>query len=163
MFEDDEEFALPASVAELHDLHAELWLNYFQPAEPLKKEHRRKLRERMNLVANTANQKQGFGALQKITESTHWIPDPSKPKEPAKAAGKGITGRTGVQKPVKETTAAPQSTVDGTQKGGKVAEILNLYKSGKSRKEIIEMGYNKNTVNRQIGEYEKAQKGGTNG
>lgn len=38
---------------------------------------------------------------------------------------------------------------------GKIAEILALHKAGKSNKEIIDAGYNKSTVGRQVGEYKK--------
>ena len=38
---------------------------------------------------------------------------------------------------------------------GKIAMILKLHKKGYSNKEIIEAGYNKSTVYRQVGEYKK--------
>lgn len=36
------------------------------------------------------------------------------------------------------------------ERGSKIKTILSLYKEGKSKKEIVEMGYNKGTVNIQI-------------
>jgi hypothetical protein len=47
--------------------------------------------------------------------------------------------------------------IESTRKPGAVAEIINLFKSGKTKAEIIAAGYNKNTVNRQISEYLKKQ------
>jgi hypothetical protein len=44
------------------------------------------------------------------------------------------------------------------KEGGTVAQIIALYESGVSKKDIIEVhGFNKNTVNRQVGEYIKRQ------
>lgn len=43
---------------------------------------------------------------------------------------------------------------------GVIECILDLWKAGHSRPEIIKMGYNKSTVQRQVGEYLKAQKEG---
>lgn len=42
---------------------------------------------------------------------------------------------------------------------GTVAAILKLHREGKSNKEIIDAGYNRSTVSRQVGEYKKRQKG----
>jgi hypothetical protein len=44
---------------------------------------------------------------------------------------------------------------DPADGSGKVAQIIALHKEGKSNREIIEMGYNKSTVNRQVSEYKK--------
>jgi len=44
---------------------------------------------------------------------------------------------------------------DPAEGSGKVAQIIALHKEGKSNREIIEMGYNKSTVNRQVSEYKK--------
>lgn len=48
--------------------------------------------------------------------------------------------------------------VENPRKPGVVAEIIALHVSGKSKADIIAAGYNKNTVNRQVGEYIKTQK-----
>lgn len=42
---------------------------------------------------------------------------------------------------------------------GIVAQILKLHREGKSNKEIIDAGYNRSTVSRQVGEFKKRQKG----
>lgn len=42
-------------------------------------------------------------------------------------------------------------------RGSKIAQILDLFKSGKSKQQIIDAGFNKSTVNRQVGEYIKRQ------
>ncbi len=39
---------------------------------------------------------------------------------------------------------------------GIIGQILALYKKGFERKEIIDLGYNKNTVHRQVHEFETA-------
>lgn len=39
---------------------------------------------------------------------------------------------------------------------GKCAEIIALHVAGKTNKEIIELGYNKSTVGRQVSEYKKS-------
>lgn len=41
------------------------------------------------------------------------------------------------------------------ERGSKIKEILRLFKEGKSKKEIIELGFNKGTVNIQINKYLK--------
>ena len=48
-----------------------------------------------------------------------------------------------------------QNSVQG---GTKIAEIIVLHKDGKSNKEIVLAGYNKNTVNRQVNLYTKGLK-----
>lgn len=42
-------------------------------------------------------------------------------------------------------------------KKGAVAEIWKLAAEGKTKKQLIEMGYNKNTVNRQYSEWQKSK------
>lgn len=39
-----------------------------------------------------------------------------------------------------------------------IKDIIDLHKQGKTNKEIVEMGYNKNTVGRQICLYKKGKK-----
>jgi hypothetical protein len=46
---------------------------------------------------------------------------------------------------------------DGVE-GGKCARIIALHISGLKNKEIIELGFNKSTVYRQVGEFKKLQK-----
>lgn len=57
-----------------------------------------------------------------------------------------------IQTPRAVTAVTPK------KEGGTVAQIIALFESGVSKKDIIEQhGFNKNTVNRQIGEYIKRQ------
>lgn len=57
------------------------------------------------------------------------------------------------------TTAPVSAGAIPKKEGGTVAQIIALYESGVSKKDIIEVhGFNKNTVNRQVGEYIKRQK-----
>lgn len=57
------------------------------------------------------------------------------------------------------TTTAQPANKPQKGAGGKsiIEQIIDLHIQGKSKKEIIEMGYNKSTVNRQVGEYIKKQ------
>lgn len=43
-------------------------------------------------------------------------------------------------------------------RGGIIGQIIKHYESGKSKADIIALGFNKSTVNRQVGEYIKRQK-----
>lgn len=70
-----------------------------------------------------------------------------------------ITANTSV-KISEEQVAVPISIVaakaEPAAKGlGVVAQIIELHKKGMSNKEIIESGFNKSTVNRQVNEYKK--------
>lgn len=156
MFEEDDEFKLPDGVAAKHELATELWLEYFNKETP--REKRKLIRERYNLVAKAANKEQNHASLQILTESTQWIPKP-EPKEPAKKPVAAPTKATTDSKPVKSTTSSPHANYKEPQTG-KIAQLLSLFKQGVSKKDLIEKhGFNKSTVNRQVGEYLKAQKG----
>lgn len=47
------------------------------------------------------------------------------------------------------------------ERGTKIKTIIDLYKQGKSKQEIIELGYNKSTVSIQISKYVKNQQSTT--
>lgn len=53
---------------------------------------------------------------------------------------------------VDDGKAGNKDPAEGT---GKVAAIIALHKQGLSNKEIVDKGYNKSTVNRQVSEYRK--------
>ena len=48
--------------------------------------------------------------------------------------------------------------VESEEGEGKIFRILRLYRAGYSQKEIVSVGYNRSTVYRQCGEYEKFRK-----
>lgn len=153
-FEDTDDFVLPDNIIDLHDTAHELWMQYFKPPQPMSSAQKRALRERYNLVAKAANDMQGHASLQHITPSTQWIPKSGQEDLTKAKAAKPIS------KPAASTTQpaqakiAPLATLTGGG-SGKIAEIIALHLQGKSKKEIIELGYNKSTVNRQVGEYIK--------
>ena len=85
--------------------------------------------------------------------------------------GKGVTGeklqqtlnkdskkkekevkKEGKQKPVKKNDSPPIPRDRGI-----VAQIIELYKSGKTNKEIVDLGFNRNTVARQVSEFKKRE------
>lgn len=154
---------MPESVIEKHELHAQLWMDYFRPKEPLNKSDRRLLRERMNSVAKAANTQQNHASLQVITESTQWQPTPDaeaavvakKNGAKPKAQSTESKPKTGTNKPAQLNSSA------GVPASGKIKEIIDLHLQGFSKKDIIAKGYNKSTVNRQVGEYIK-RTGGKN-
>lgn len=51
-----------------------------------------------------------------------------------------------------------ESADEDGEGGGKIYQILKLHIAGYERKDIIAAGYNRTTVYRQIGEYEKLRK-----
>jgi hypothetical protein len=48
---------------------------------------------------------------------------------------------------------------DGEQEKGKIWWILHLYNTGYERKDIVKAGFNRSTVYRQCGEFDKLRKG----
>lgn len=59
----------------------------------------------------------------------------------------------------KKALAAIEAVENGElDEEGKIASILYLWVAGVPRKEIIAMGFNKTTVYRQVGEFEKLKK-----
>lgn len=54
---------------------------------------------------------------------------------------------------------ADKQEEDGEDEGGgKIVTILRLWRAGYLRKEIVAAGFNRTTVYRQVGEYEKLRK-----
>lgn len=159
--QEQDEFVLPDSVLEKHELAHELWLQYFDKDTP--REKRKELRAKYNQVAKAANEQQQHAGLQILTESTQWIPKPQG-KEVAKPQPSNPVSKPANSTAAKATTnAAPAKLTELGTGGGKIAEIIALHLAGKSKKEIIEAGYNKSTVNRQVGEYiKRQQEGGAN-
>jgi len=68
-----------------------------------------------------------------------------------------VTGRliTPKAKEQKESEVPNETKKEPADGSGKIAQILKLHDEGKTHKEIIERGFNKSTVYRQIGEYKK--------
>lgn len=61
-----------------------------------------------------------------------------------------------------DSVAATAAPVKSQKKdGGKsiIEQILDLHRAGKTNKEIVALGFNKSTVNRQVGEYKKRMEG----
>lgn len=181
---EEKDFEWPVTVIGLQTLAALGWAEYWSPKKPLSKEEKRLIREKYNEVVTKVN-KANPGTFLLLTESTKiaGTPKPLRVAEPVQKPKNSYTsiapvvnmpvsktnrasqdsksapvkGQAAKNQPVKQTTKATDKELP---KGGKVAEIIALYRKGKTKAEIIEAGYNKNTVNRQIGEYIKKQKNG---
>lgn len=132
------------SVLELDELAEQLFNQYFgQPHTPAE---RKTLMARYNEVANFRNKKTNFKAWITITPSTRIELKKKSEEDKAPALAPVVNLKKGTL------------PIGGSQPTGKIAEIIALFVSGKTKKEIIEAGYNKSTVNRQIGEYVKRTK-----
>lgn len=173
LFDDEEEFVLPTDVISLQDLAHTYWMQFFRPKEPLSLTDKKAVINRYNQIAEAIN-KQRPGSIVKLTMSTQWIPtkmyeqDIADDKPTVKAPGHSNTNPAPVNsKPdkSKEPTAPvkkPQAngnTEESPAGGNKIQQIIALHKAGKSNKEIIEAGYNKSTVARQVSEYKKKNGG----
>jgi hypothetical protein len=53
---------------------------------------------------------------------------------------------------------ADKAEEDGDEDGGKIVTILRLWRAGYLRSEIVAAGFNRSTVYRQVGDYEKLRK-----
>lgn len=126
------------------------------------KDERKQLVLNYNAVAQHYNERVGREDLTVITRSTvvtneipaHEIAAPVK-----RTAAKPAPAPAPVAK--RTRTAATTAAVPGEPKPGSViAQILDLHRQGLSNKEIVEQGYNKSTVNRQVNEYKKRKANG---
>lgn len=118
-----------------------------------------------NKVANECNRVFGREYIVIITSSTKVISAKDSEEEvEIKAAEKGKTAikPSEIGSPVPKPVKVALPTLSKKIPGGKsiIEQILDLYKEGLSNKEIIEKGYNKSTVNRQVAEYKKRKANG---
>lgn len=160
----DEAVALPTKITDLDDLANDLWMRYFKPAQPLAPAEKRELRDSYNQVAEAINKASGFSRVIKLTPSTLWIASKEGAILPAKRPPGAIpTGATPQRsnpapnfKQLAQSKAAPKVT---KEPGGEsiIGQIIAHHKAGLSNKQIIELGFNKSTVGRQVGEYKKRQ------
>jgi hypothetical protein len=77
----------------------------------------------------------------------------------AGVTGFGVTGR--LKHSCEEYLARmadKQEESEGEEGGGKIVTILRLHRAGYSRAEIVKAGFNRSTVYRQVGDYEKLRK-----
>lgn len=151
MFHDEEQEQEPTAIVELDDFIYDLWHQYFEPEKPITKEQRKVIRDKYNRLAKKANDLAGAQRHIILTESTRWQKDDSKP----------------VPKPVIDRSLADtiinsnkQLKPKAQKMGGKsiIEQIIELHKQGLTNKEIVEKGFNKSTVNRQVCEYKKRSK-----
>lgn len=134
------------SLPELSDRCAELYINYF--AEKRNKE----IRDQYNIAAQEYNKRTGRNDMVIITSNTKDNVTTQKGEARLFVEEQNII----IKK--KDKSAAKEKEIPSTtiKSGGTVAKIIELHKSGLSNKQIIEMNFNKNTVNRQISEYKKS-------
>jgi hypothetical protein len=171
---ENNEFVLPNNVPDLWDLTAELWDKI---ADETDKKVRKQLTEQYNEAAKKANELAGRDAIILITPKVKVIK--SKEEEPlaelpvkkAIHIPQGMTGETLTKKvedskktkvvttvKVKENT---KTQAKGEPKTGSIIQqIIEHHKKGLSNKEIVELGFNKSTVNRQVSEYKKRKADG---
>lgn len=76
----------------------------------------------------------------KIPASTKGVPTPAEQKATAKA----------------EAATAKAEAVKEPKAPGKIAQILELFKAGKTNKEIVDAGFHATTVAIQVSRYKKA-------
>ncbi len=157
----------------MDEVCTDLWYKYFTPEKELSATDKRLLRDKYNEAAKHLNTLAGTTRVITITPSTVWVPtkgteekkpglvtkilstaakDESAPSQGSKGKGKGTEG-----KGVKPALKVPVANASGS---GKIEQILALHIAGKTNKEIVEAGFNKSTVNRQVGEYKKRQSNG---
>lgn len=136
------EFEVPEHYIDCVDLSEELLYKYFQPQKPLTAAERKTLMRQYNMVAEKINTIADFKAVIILTPSTRMeLPPREEGKElnaPARA----------VKAPAPKAAPAPKTS-------SVIGQIIALHLEGKSKKDIIAAGYNKSTVNRQVGEYIK--------
>lgn len=87
----------------------------------------------------------------KLTVVTEADPDVKAAIAAAKKPAKKL-------KPIEDLMEQLEEDGEEIGEGGKIRAILMLWIKGYSRKDIIAAGYNKSTVYRQVGEYEKLKK-----
>lgn len=148
-FEEDAQIKLPTSLVELSDLATERWYNYSKnPTLENAAAH--------NEIASLYNSRVKFNALQIIKHGKTNVDAALFIEEGAELSTVPTLQLNRTPNTAATTTkAAP--TAAPAQEGSIIHQILELHKAGKSNKEIIELGFNKSTVGRQVGEYKKRQ------
>lgn len=180
-------YNLPDSVAELDDMVAELWYDYFEPKTPFpSRAEKTKVMEHYNAAAQKSNELRHFKAHIILTPSTSWVP--RREEETWKMHNRRFGPSWGedkrpreedqnvaIAKPDRQIISYPEAKAKNGQsrastfensdapviasKGlGIVQQIIELHKQGLSTKEIIAKGFNKNTVNRQVSDYKRSLK-----
>lgn len=109
-----------------------------------------------NKVAEECNRVFGREYIVLITSSTKVISASEQEQQLSVQAAK--RGDVAI-KPSELKKIAKATPIPSAKKvpGGKsiIEQILDLHREGKSNKEIVELGFNKSTVNRQVAEYKK--------
>jgi hypothetical protein len=73
--------------------------------------------------------------------------------------GFGVSGKLKISCEEYLTRMADKQEEEGDEEGsGKIVTILRLHRAGYSRPEIVAAGFNRSTVYRQVGDYEKLRK-----
>ncbi len=156
--DEDEKVLLPDNVHELDEMAEKMWLDYFSrsPAQ-----ERKLLMVQYNEVAKKANELANMQRHIILTPSTQWIPDineegivePPKKRAPVVSINKEKQRQEPVA-PAATTPAAAATKLPGAG-GTIIQQIIALHEKGLSNKEIIEKGFNKSTVARQVSEFKK--------
>lgn len=78
---------------------------------------------------------------------------------PATTPAPKTAAKKGPKMPIEDYLEKLAEEGEVEEEGGVIAQILALYIKGYSRKDIVKAGYNKSTVYRQTGEFNKMKKG----
>lgn len=143
MNNNDEEEIVPLeslSLSDLSDKCTELWFNYGASSGKDKS----KVRNEYNTVAEHYNKRVGWKCMSLINSTTI-----VETKEAFEARTEGTAK---IEKKKEQSAAAEPVKRSGTI----IQQILALHKEGKTNKEIIDAGFNKSTVSRQVSEYKKS-------
>lgn len=140
------------ALIELDDIIYDLWHQYFKPEQKLSKDQKKSLRDKYNRVARKANDLAGLQRHIILTETTHWQEDAAKPVPKPKV------NRELAEKVIEhKKESKPKATKLGTK--SIIDQILDHHKAGMANKDIVALGFNKSTVNRQVSEYKKKLNG----
>lgn len=187
VFSDD--FVMPSTLPDLWDLAAELWDRIADEKDKKQKAKLVTVYNMCAKAANTNAGREAIVLITSKTKVLKTVEGETLQQESAKVIVKtafvqpGVTGATldkqtkskkkttvitvdktkpaPKEKKAKATTTG-EAKVPGEPKAGSIIDqILTLHKAGKSNKEIVEAGFNKSTVNRQVSEFKK-RKAATN-
>lgn len=134
MVQEEEQKELIDSQAARADKLSELWDAYFQAPKPKKAP----IMKEYNLLAEEYN---SIAKAKLITILTNQTKDSIKTRP--------------VREPELIVAPVAKGGVIPKKEGSVIAQILALHIAGKTNKEIIELGFNKSTVGRQVSEYKK--------
>lgn len=153
-----------------------LWYEYFCPAIPVSNYIRNFIREQYNTVAKIENKLAGFKQNILLTPSTRWVDKSGYPAYNKKIYVdvkltsipyqiKNVKQSDIPEKPKQEYRRSKIMELQQVGRGlrpepksGTQAEILSLYLQGKTKDEIEQSGYSRQTAGRVIWEYNKRLK-----